>query len=48
MSHFYLKQLYHLIENLKKVGGSQRRINEAQAYLRMGQVEKAGSSGLAV
>jgi hypothetical protein len=32
---------YHLIENLNKVGGSQRRINEAQAYLWMGQVEKA-------
>ena len=41
MSHFHLKQLYHLIENLNKVGGSQRRINEAQAYLWMGQVEKA-------
>jgi len=32
---------YHLIENLNKVGGSQHRINQAQAYLWMGQVEKA-------
>jgi len=32
---------YHLIENLNKVGGRRRRINEAQAYLWMGQVEKA-------
>ena len=31
---------YHLIENLNKVGGSQRRINEAEAYLWQGEVEK--------
>ena len=32
---------YHLIENLNKVGGSQRRINQAQDYLWMGEVDKA-------
>jgi hypothetical protein len=31
---------YHLIENLNKVGGSQRRINEAKEYLWQGEVEK--------
>jgi hypothetical protein len=31
---------YHLIANLNKVGGSQRRINEAQEYLWQGKVEK--------
>jgi hypothetical protein len=31
---------YHLIENLNKVGGSQRRINEAKEYLWRGEVEK--------
>ncbi|MEO0012989.1 MAG: hypothetical protein RLZZ535_1378 [Cyanobacteriota bacterium] len=31
---------YHLIENLNKVGGSQRRLDEASAYLWQGEVEK--------
>ena len=36
---------YHLIENLNKVGGSQRRINEAEEYLWQGEVEKRSLSG---
>lgn len=32
---------YHLLENLNKIGGSQRRIKEAQAYLWMGKTLQA-------